>query len=155
MSCWKLLVVLSIFITGCATNYVEVPIESSHATITFQRNTEGVKAVNNEPYQDYNIMDNPQCNNLASIARFSFDKEFIKTARFKADKNLHFYMHSVPNQNIYGNWCWSYLGFTPEVGKNYVMMHVDCKPVVYLSENDEWEPVEDLDVINDFECPKN
>lgn len=145
---------LGLLCAGCATNYVDVPLDEPHATITFQRNIEGVKAVNNEPYQGYDVMDNPRCDNLQGVANFSFDREFTRTARFAAGKKLHFSMHSVPNQNIYGPWCWSYLGFHADNGREYVVMHQSCSPIVYDVSGDEWLVVEDTDVIDGFECPK-
>ncbi|MEM7433426.1 MAG: hypothetical protein AAF351_15995, partial [Pseudomonadota bacterium] len=59
-----------------------------------------------------------------------------------------------PNQNIYGPWCWSYLGFYVENGRDYVVMHESCSPVVYDTTEDDWQRVDDIDVINGFECPK-
>lgn len=152
---WVVLCLTTYFCVGCAVNYVDVPVDAPHATITFQRNLEGVKAVNNEPFQAYDLMDNPRCDNIQSVASFSFDGEFIETARVSANKKLHFYMHSVPDQNIHGSWCWSYLGFDAENGRDYVVMHESCSPKVYDTTADEWQPIEDLDIIDGFECPKN
>jgi hypothetical protein len=45
----------ALLLGGCATSYVDVPIEEPHATITSQRNKEGVEAVNNEPFQGYDL----------------------------------------------------------------------------------------------------
>lgn len=149
-----LLSVLALLCSACATSYVDVPFNEPHATITFQRNKEGVKAVNNEPFQVYDLLANPQCDSFRRIVGFSFDREFIKTARFPVGRKLHFHMHSVPNQNIYGPWCFSYLGFEPEDGRDYVVMHESCTPVVYDKTEGEWQIVEDLDVIDGFECPK-
>lgn len=146
--------VATLLCTACATSFVDVPLDEAHATITFQRNKEGVKAVNNEPFQGYDLLANPQCDSFQRIAGFSFDGEFIKTARFPAGGKLHFMMHSVPNQNINGPWCWSYLGFRPEVGRDYVVMHESCSPVVYDKTDGTWQIVEDIDVIDGFECPK-
>ena len=146
--------VVTLLCTACATSYVDVPPNEPHATITFQRNKEGVKAVNNEPFQGYELLANPQCDSSQRIAGFSFDGEFIKTARFPAGRKLHFVMHSVPNQNIHGPWCWSYLGIKPEAGRDYVVMHESCTPVVYDTTGGEWQIVEDIDVIDGFECPK-
>ncbi|MEO0574339.1 MAG: hypothetical protein AAF004_02665 [Pseudomonadota bacterium] len=149
-----LLSMVMLVCTGCATNYVDIPVDEPHATITFQRNKEGVRAVNNEPYQGYDLLENPQCDSFERITGFSFDGQFIKKARFPVGEKLHFMMHSVPNQNINGPWCWSYLGFEPEVGKNYVVMHEYCTPVVYDTSNGDWRVVHDTDVIDGFECPK-
>ncbi len=149
------LMLAAVLLGGCATSYVDVPIEEPHATITFQRNKEGVRAVNNEPFQGYDLLESPQCESFQRITGFSFDGEFIKTARFPVGKRLHFAMHSVPNQNIYGPWCWSYLGFTPENGRDYVVMHEACTPVVYDKTDGTWVTVNDIDVINGFECPTN
>ncbi len=154
MRLWILPAVLMLLCVGCATNYVEVPLEEPHATITFQRNIEGVKAVHNEPYQGYAVMDNAQCDNYQSVANFSFDREFIRTARFSGDRKHHFHMHSVPDQNIYGTWCWSYLAFHVETGRDYVVMHESCSPRVFDVSDAGWRLVEDIDVINGFECPK-
>jgi len=150
----KTMVAAAMVCGACATNYSEIAVDEPHATITFQRNSEGVKAVNNEPYQDYNLIDNPQCDNMQTIATFSFDGEFIETARFSAGKKLHFYMHSVPDQNIHGQWCWSYLGFDAENGRDYVVMHEACTPKVYDATDGDWQPIVVLDVIDGFECPK-
>lgn len=146
---------LAALVSGCATYYEEVAEDVPHANITFQRNVEGVKARKGEPLQDYNLIDNPQCDNQQGIATFSFDSEFIKTARFPADRKLHFYMHSVPGGDIYNQWCWSYLGFDAENGRDYVVMHQDCSPVVYDKTDGDWVQVEDIDVIDGFECPKS
>jgi hypothetical protein len=155
---WKNAAVLSgvaYLCAGCAANYVDVAVDEPHATITFQRNLEGVKAVNNEPFQGYRLMDSPQCDNARTVASFSFDGEYIATARVPVGRKLHFSMHSVPNRNIHGPWCWSYLGFEAEVGREYVVMHESCSPKVYDTTDDEWRPVEDLDIVDAFECPKN
>lgn len=154
MKRWGMMSVAVFICTACATNYTEVPADEPHASITFQRNIEGVKAVNNEPYQGYELIDNPQCENDQKVAWFSFDSEFIETARFTADKKLHFFIHSVPNQNIHGPWCFSYLGFDAENGRDYVVMHEQCTPKVYDKTDGDWQPVEDIDVIDGFECPK-
>ena len=151
----KLMVALALICAGCATTYTEVPLEGPHATITFQRNIDGVKAVNNEPMQGFDVMDDERCENRQGIATFSFDSQFIKTARFSADKKLHFQMHSVPDQNINGPWCWSYLGFDAENGRDYVVMHEACTPRVYDKTDGDWQPVEDIDVVDGFECPKS
>lgn len=140
---------------GCATQFKDAPLDEPHATITFQRNKEGVKAVNNEPYQGYDLLSSPQCESFERIVGFSFDGQFIKTARFPVGEKLHFYMHSVPNQNIYGPWCWSYLGFEPEAGREYVIMHESCTPKVYDKTEGDWAIVSDIDVIDGYECPKN
>lgn len=155
MKQWILLAGASLMATSCATYHEDVPLDEPHATITVQRNYEGVKADNSDPLQDYNIMDNPQCDNLQGIGTFSFNNQFINTSRVAADKKLHFYMHSVPDQNIYGNWCWSYLGFDAENGRDYVIMHVNCSPEVYDKTEGDWVRVTAVDVINDFECPKS
>ena len=139
---------------SCATSYKSVPADEPHATFTFQRNIDGVKAVNNEPYQGYELIDNPQCENAQKVAWFSWDSEFIETTRIAADRKLHFYIHSVPNQNIYGNWCFSYLGFDAQNGRDYVVMHEACTPKVYDKTDGDWQPVEDIDVIDGFDCPK-
>ncbi len=152
---WVLLGVAAFASAGCAVNYVDVTVDEPHATITFQRNLEGVRAVNNEPYQAYELMDNPQCDNIQNVAHFSYDSEFIDTARISAAKKLHFLMHSVPDQNIYGSWCWSYLGFEAENGRDYVVMHESCSPKVYDTSSDEWQAIDNLDIIDGFECPKN
>lgn len=147
--------IAGISLAGCATYYTEVPPDQPHSTITFQRNMTATKAVKSDPFQDYNIMDNPSCENMEGIATFSFDNEFIKTARFSADKKLHFMMHSVPNQNINGNWCWSYLGFDAVNGRDYVVMHQNCSPKVYDKTDGDWVLLDDIDVIDGFECPKS
>ena len=150
-----LLSILSVLcFTGCATGYVDVPPGEPHATITFQRNKEGVKAVKGEPFQGYDLLSDPQCESFERIAGFSFDGQYTKTARFPADRKLHFAMHSVPNQNIHGPWCWSYLGFVPEAGRSYVVMHESCTPKVYDTTDGEWLTVDDTDVIDGFECPQ-
>ncbi|MEM7765393.1 MAG: hypothetical protein AAF290_15110 [Pseudomonadota bacterium] len=148
------LAAITLLCTGCATSYTDVPVSEPHATITFQRNKAGVKAVNNEPFQGYDLLSDPQCTSFERITGFSFDGQFIKTARFPAGEKLHFMMHSVPNQNIYGQWCWSYLGFAPETGRDYVVMHESCTPVVYDKTEGDWQIVRDIDVIDGFECPK-
>lgn len=140
--------------TACATSYTSVLETEPHATITFQRNVNGVKAVNNEPYQGYELVDNPQCENDQKVAWFSWDSEFIETARFAGDKKLHFVMHSVPNQNLNGPWCFSYLGFEAQNGRDYVVMHESCSPKVYDKTDGDWQPVEDVDVIDGFDCPQ-
>lgn len=150
-----LLVSACLLVSGCATQYVDVPADEPHATVTFQRNVDGVKAVNNEPYQGYELVDSPRCENDQKVAWFSFDGEYIKTARFSADRKLHFVMHSVPNQNIHGPWCFSYLGFDAENGRDYVVMHDACTPKVYDKTDATWAPVKDIDVIDGFECPKS
>lgn len=155
MTKYVILALLALLTTGCAATYSEVQEGEPHATITFQRNMEGVKAVNNEPYQGYTLLDSPSCGNTENIATFSFDSQYIKTARFSAGKKLHFAMHSVPNQNIYGPWCWSYLGFDAENERDYVVMHNNCTPVVYDRTDGVWERVEAIDVIDGFECPRN
>ncbi|MEM6512847.1 MAG: hypothetical protein AAF660_07535 [Pseudomonadota bacterium] len=148
------LVLTVVICSGCAATYVDVPLGDPHATITFQRNKEGVKADNGEPYQGYDLLSDPRCESFQRVAGFSFDGQFIKTARFPADQKLHFVMHSVPNQNIYGPWCWSYLGFEPTAGREYVVMHESCTPKVYDKTDGEWTSVNDIDVIDGFECPK-
>lgn len=150
-----LIVVASAGLAGCATRYADVPTDQPHARITFQRNLTATRAVASDPLQDYNVMDNPRCENMAGIATFSFDNEVIKTARFSADRKLHFYMHSVPDQNVHGNWCWSYLGFDAVNGRDYVVMHENCTPKVYDKTDGNWEPVKDIDVIDGFECPRS
>ncbi len=150
-----LIVALAAAATGCATDYTSIPESEPHTTITFQRNADGVKAVNNEPYQGYQLVDNPKCDNDQNVAWFSWDSEFIETARFEGDKTLHFVIHSVPNQNIHGQWCWSYLGFEAQNGRDYVVMHESCTPKVYDKTDGDWQLVEDIDVIDGFECPKN
>jgi len=147
-----LLVVLTGLSAACATSYTSLLESEPHATITFQRNIEGVKAVNNEPYQGYDLVDNPQCENEQRVAWFTGDSEFIETARFSGDKKLHFLMHSVPNRNI-NAWCFSYLGFDAQNGRDYVVMHDACTPKVYDKTDGDWQPVEDIDVIDGFECP--
>jgi len=149
------MVALAFLTVACATQYTSVPANEPHATITFQRNLDGVKAVNNEPYQGYELIDKPQCDNDQKVAWFSWDSEFIETARFTADKKLHFFIHSVPNQNIYGPWCFSYLGFEAVNGRDYVVMHDACAPKVYDKTDGDWQLVEDIDVIDGFECPKS
>ena len=67
------LMLAALLLGGCATSYVDVPIEEPHATITFQRNKEGVKAVNNEPFQGYDLLESPQCESFQRITGFSFD----------------------------------------------------------------------------------
>jgi len=151
----KWMVALALICAGCATRYAEVPPESPHATITFQRNRDAVKAVNLEPMQGYDVMDNGRCENRQGVATFSFDNEFLRTARFSADKKLHFQMHSVPDQNINGPWCWSYLGFDAQNGRDYVVMHEACTPKVFDKTDGDWRPVEDIDVIDGFECPNS
>jgi hypothetical protein len=140
------------FCVGCATRYESVPLEEPHSTISFQRNEAGVKAVNDEPMQGYEVMDNPECDNMETVAWFSWNSEFKETARFPANGKLHFFIHSV--KNIPGPRCYSYLGFKPAEGGQYVVMHKSCEPVVYDTSGDNWRPVEDIDVINGFECPK-
>jgi len=139
--------------TGCATNYTELAADEPHAKISFQRNEAGVKADNGEPMQGYELIDNPQCENRKKVAWFSWDKEFKETARFPATEKLHFHMHSVKNV-IQGDWCYSYLGFKPEIGGEYVVMHNSCRAEVFDTSDGSWTPVTDTDVINGFECPK-
>jgi len=145
--------VAGLTLAGCATRHADVPVDQPHATITFQRNLTATRAVPSDPYQGYDILENPRCENRASIATFSFDNEVIKTARFAADRKLHFQMHSVPNQNINGRWCWSYLGFDAVNGREYVVMHDNCTPKVYDKTDGRWTPVKEIDVIDGFECP--
>lgn len=155
---WKNLAVLSgvaCLCVGCAGNHVDVPLDEPHATVTFRRNVDGAGAVNNEPFQDYRLMDSPQCDNIRSVANFSFDNEFATTARVPVGRKLHLYMHSVPGRNINGPWCWSYLGFEAERGRAYVVMHESCTPKVYDTTEGEWQRVMDLDIVDGFECPQN
>ena len=151
----KYLCVTAVLLASCATSYTELDASEPHATITFQRNAAGVKAVNNEPFQGYELIDNPRCENAQKVAWFSWDSEYIKTARIGADKKLHFFIHSVPNQNLNGPWCFSYLGFDAQNGRDYVVMHEACTPVVYDKTDGDWQAVTDIDVIDGFECPKS
>ena len=143
----------AVIVASCATKYVEVAKTEPHATITVQRNYTATKAVDADPYQGYDLMDNPQCENMQKVATFSYDSEFIETVRVSADRKLHFYMHSVPDQDIYGAWCWSYLGFDAENDHDYVIMHVNCTPEVYDKTSGDWVQISDIDVIDGFECP--
>ncbi|MEM6683738.1 MAG: hypothetical protein AAF607_16005, partial [Pseudomonadota bacterium] len=141
-------------LAACATSYKSVALEEPHATITFQRNMSGTRAVNNEPYQGYELVDGPSCANDQKVAWFSFDGEYIETARFAANKKLHFVMHSVQNQNLNGPWCFSYLGFDALNGRDYLVMHERCSALVFDVTDGNRRRLRSVDVIDGFECPK-
>ncbi|GGD15840.1 hypothetical protein GCM10011342_25780 [Aquisalinus flavus] len=136
------------------------------AALTIHR-SEGGGLVKDAPMQNFQIVDNDQCENVQKLAGFSFDRDYAATRRIAAGKPISFLAHSAESYTggdlgfgpiVAFNYCWSLATFTPVDGRSYVMRHIgdparpDSCTFVVVDETTGEAPA-DLEIRQQFACP--